>query len=200
MGIFRRNQIDLSDEGLALTAEESNEMPEQAAADQNGLSAEADMDGLQQERDMEAEEGQEETSPVELSPGEKAEREAAWRQAVEKTAAQWPQAAGQGKELILKMNEIGSRYGDPLLWQKAPESIMQEAAIELFGMPVAKDNDYAGAAARAARAAVLREQDRRAAAKLGLAKARSIRRPAAPPSEEERIVAEIAGAKRRGIF
>ena len=34
MGIFRRNQIDLSDEGLALAAEESNAI-DKAAADED---------------------------------------------------------------------------------------------------------------------------------------------------------------------
>ena len=114
--------------------------------------------------------------------------------------ASWPQAAGQGQALIAKMNEIGARYGDPLLWQRAPEGIMREAAIELFGLPRTKDNTYAKVAAEAARNAAMEEMLRRDKAKAGLAKKKGGSSPAAPPSEEEKIVAEIAKARDHRIF
>ena len=44
MGIFRHNEIDLSDEGLFSTAAESNEMSKEAAADREQPAAETEKD------------------------------------------------------------------------------------------------------------------------------------------------------------
>ena len=200
MGIFRHNEIDLSDEGLFPTAAESNEMSKEAAADREQPAAETEKDAapLTPERTAEGEPG--EAAEELLSGDELAERDAAWQTAAAEVVALWPQAKGAGRELIARMNEIGARYGDPLLWQKAPAGIMREAAIELYGLPRTRDNDYAKAAARAAREAALSEQERRSQAKAGLARGKKARRPAAPPSEEERIIAEIAEARRHSIF
>ncbi len=178
MGIFRRNQIDLSDEGLALAAEDSNVIKE-AAADEgqtnirdhsSAVNSLAAAGGLSTEDDLPAQEtGQEleEQQPA-LSAEQKAEREALWQEAAASVAASWPQAMGQGQQLIAKMVEISQRYGDAQLWQRVPAGIMREAAIELYGMPLSRDNEYARIAAQSAREAALEEMNRRnQASRLG---------------------------------
>ena len=210
MGIFRRNQIDLSDEGLALAAEDSNVIKE-AAADEgqtnirdhsSAVNSLAAAGGLSTEDDLPAQEtGQEleEQQPA-LSAEQKAEREALWQEAVASVAASWPQAMGQGQQLIAKMVEISQRYGDAQLWQRVPAGIMREAAIELYGMPLSRDNDYARIAAQSAREAALEEMNRRNQAKAGLEKRRG--RQTHPPAltEEEKIIEQISQARGGSIF
>ena len=210
MGIFRRNQIDLSDEGLALAAEDSNVIKE-AAADEgqtnirdhsSAVNSLAAAGGLSTEDDLPAKEtGQEleEQQPA-LSAEQKAEREALWQEAAASVAASWPQAMGQGQQLIAKMVEISQRYGDAQLWQRVPAGIMREAAIELYGMPLSRDNDYARIAAQSAREAALEEMNRRNQAKAGLEKRRG--RQTHPPAltEEEKIIEQISQARGGSIF
>ena len=210
MGIFRRNQIDLSDEGLALAAEDSNVIKE-AAADEgqtnirdhsSAVNSLAAAGGLSTEDDLPAQEtGQEleEQQPA-LSAEQKAEREALWQEAAASVAASWPQALGQGQQLIAKMVEISQRYGDAQLWQRVPAGIMREAAIELYGMPLSRDNDYARIAAQSAREAALEEMNRRNQAKAGLEKRRG--RQTHPPAltEEEKIIEQISQARGGSIF
>ncbi len=210
MGIFRRNQIDLSDEGLALAAEDSNVIKE-AAADEgqtnirdhsSAVNSLAAAGGLSTEDDLPAQEtGQEleEQQPA-LSAEQKAEREALWQEAAASVAASWPQAMGQGQQLIAKMVEISQRYGDAQLWQRVPAGIMREAAIELYGMPLSRDNDYARIAAQSAREAALEEMNRRNQAKAGLEKRRG--RQTHPPAltEEEKIIEQISQARGGSIF
>ena len=210
MGIFRRNQIDLSDEGLALAAEDSNVIKE-AAADEgqtnirdhsSAVNSLAAAGGLSTEDDLPAQEtGQEleEQQPA-LSAEQKAEREALWQEAAASVAASWPQAMGQGQQLIAKMVEISQRYGDAQLWQRVPAGIMREAAIELYGMPLSRDNDYARIAAQSARDAALEEMNRRNQAKAGLEKRRG--RQTHPPAltEEEKIIEQISQARGGSIF
>ena len=95
MGIFRRNQIDLSDEGLALAAEESNAI-DKAAADEDqpafaqghtvsSLTADTLATGEEDSLgdDLPAEESQQESfargDKQPLTAAEKAEREALWQ-------------------------------------------------------------------------------------------------------------------------
>ena len=210
MGIFRRNQIDLSDEGLALAAEDSNVIKE-AAADEGqaeirdhslAINSLAITEGSSTEDDLPAQEtGQEleEQQPA-LSAEQKAEREALWQEAAASVAASWPQAMGQGQQLVAKMVEISQRYGDAQLWQRVPAGIMREAAIELYGMPLSRDNDYARIAAQSARAAALEEMNRRNQAKAGLEKRRG--RQTHPPAltEEEKIIEQISQARGGSIF
>mgnify|MGYP006980315301 FL=1 len=210
MGIFRRNQIDLSDEGLALAAEDSNVIKE-AAADEgqtnirdhsSAVNSLAAAGGLSTEDDLPAQEtGQEleEQQPA-LSAEQKAEREALWQEAAASVAASWPQAMGQGQQLIAKMVEISQRYGDAQLWQRVPAGIMREAAIELYGMPLSRDNEYARIAAQSAREAALEEMNRRNQAKAGLEKRRG--RQTHPPAltEEEKIIEQISQARGGSIF
>ena len=210
MGIFRRNQIDLSDEGLALAAEDSNVIKE-AAADEgqtnirdhsSAVNSLAAAGGLSTEDELPAQEtGQEleEQQPA-LSAEQKAEREALWQEAAASVAASWPQAMGQGQQLIAKMVEISQRYGDAQLWQRVPAGIMREAAIELYGMPLSRDNDYARIAAQSAREAALEEMNRRNQAKAGLEKRRG--RQTHPPAltEEEKIIEQISQARGGSIF
>ena len=210
MGIFRRNQIDLSDEGLALAAEDSNVIIE-AAADEgqtnirdhsSAVNSLAAAGGLSTEDDLPAHEtGQEleEQQPA-LSAEQKAEREALWQEAAASVAASWPQAMGQGQQLIAKMVEISQRYGDAQLWQRVPAGIMREAAIELYGMPLSRDNEYARIAAQSAREAALEEMNRRNQAKAGLEKRRG--RQTHPPAltEEEKIIEQISQARGGSIF
>ena len=210
MGIFRRNQIDLSDEGLALAAEDSNVIKE-AAADEgqtnirdhsSAVNSLAAAGGLSTEDDLPAQEtGQEleEQQPA-LSAEQKAEREALWQEAAASVAASWPQAMGQGQQLIAKMVEISQRYGDAQLWQRVPAGIMREAAIELYGMPLSRDNEYARIAAQSARDAALEEMNRRNQAKAGLEKRRG--RQTHPPAltEEEKIIEQISQARGGSIF
>ena len=210
MGIFRRNQIDLSDEGLALAAEVSNVIKE-AAADEgqtnirdhsSAVNSLAAAGGLSTEDDLPAQEtGQEleEQQPA-LSAEQKAEREALWQEAAASVAASWPQAMGQGQQLIAKMVEISQRYGDAQLWQRVPAGIMREAAIELYGMPLSRDNEYARIAAQSAREAALEEMNRRNQAKAGLEKRRG--RQTHPPAltEEEKIIEQISQARGGSIF
>ena len=210
MGIFRRNQIDLSDEGLALAAEDSNVIKE-AAADEgqtnirdhsSAVNSLAAAGGLSTEDDLPAQEtGQEleEQQPA-LSAEQKAEREALWQEAAASVAASWPQAMGQGQQLIAKVVEISQRYGDAQLWQRVPAGIMREAAIELYGMPLSRDNDYARIAAQSAREAALEEMNRRNQAKAGLEKRRG--RQTHPPAltEEEKIIEQISQARGGSIF
>ena len=184
MGIFRRNQIDLSDEGLALAAEDSNVIKE-AAADEgqtnirdhsSAVNSLAAAGGLSTEDDLPAQEtGQEleEQQPA-LSAEQKAEREALWQEAAASVAASWPQAMGQGQQLIAKMVEISQRYGDAQLWQRVPAGIMREAALE--------------------------EMNRRNQAKAGLEKRRG--RQTHPPAltEEEKIIEQISQARGGSIF
>ena len=207
MGI---NQIDLSDEGLALAAEDSNVIKE-AAADEgqtnirdhsSAVNSLAAAGGLSTEDDLPAQEtGQEleEQQPA-LSAEQKAEREALWQEAAASVAASWPQAMGQGQQLIAKMVEISQRYGDAQLWQRVPAGIMREAAIELYGMPLSRDNDYARIAAQSAREAALEEMNRRNQAKAGLEKRRG--RQTHPPAltEEEKIIEQISQARGGSIF
>lgn len=207
MGIFRRNQIDLSDEGLALAAEESN-ANQGAAADERQPADEstgivADIPDGSASVAADAPELSEQISAVPaagLNPAEKAEREALWQEAAATIAGSWPQALGQGEMLIAKMVEISQRYGDPELWQRAPEGIMREAAIELYGLPLNRDNDYARAAAQSARTAALAEMNRRNQAKAGLDKRRGRPAPPAAMTEEEQIIEQISRAKGKGIF
>ena len=210
MGIFRRNQIDLSDEGLALAAEDSTVIKE-AAADEgqtnirdhsSAVNSLAAAGGLSTEDDLPAQEtGQEleEQQPA-LSAEQKAEREALWQEAAASVAASWPQAMGQGQQLIAKMVEISQRYGDAQLWQRVPAGIMREAAIELYGMPLSRDNDYSRIAAQSAREAALEEMNRRNQAKAGLEKRRG--RQTHPPAltEEEKIIEQISQARGGSIF
>ena len=210
MGIFRRNQIDLSDEGLALAAEDSNVIKE-AAADEgqtnirdhsSAVNSLAAAGGLSTEDDLPAQEtGQEleEQQPA-LSAEQKAEREALWQEAAASVAASWPQAMGQGQQLIAKMVEISQRYGDAQLWQRVPAGIMREAAIELYGMPLSRDNEYARIAAQSAREAALEEMNRRNQAKAGLEKRRG--RQTHPPAltEEEKIIEQISQSRGGSIF
>ena len=210
MGIFRRNQIDLSDEGLALAAEDSNVIKE-AAADEgqtnirdhsSAVNSLAAAGGLSTEDDLPAQEtGQEleEQQPA-LSAEQKAEREALWQEAAASVAASWPQAMGQGQQLIAKMVEISQRYGDAQLWQRVPAGIMREAAIELYGMPLSRDNEYARIAAQSAREAALEEMNRRNQAKAGLEKRHG--RQTHPPAltEEEKIIEQISQARGGSIF
>lgn len=210
MGIFRRNQIDLSDEGLAFAAEDSNVIKE-AAADEgqtnirdhsSAVNSLAAAGGLSTEDDLPAQEtGQEleEQQPA-LSAEQKAEREALWQEAAASVAASWPQAMGQGQQLIAKMVEISQRYGDAQLWQRVPAGIMREAAIELYGMPLSRDNEYARIAAQSAREAALEEMNRRNQAKAGLEKRRG--RQTHPPAltEEEKIIEQISQARGGSIF
>ena len=164
MGIFRRQEIDLSDEGLALAAEESNEIANESAADGGGSLSPGDTEKMQEPAagaEPEAAGGEQESPPLATATGGTAGQTADWQGAAEKIAASWPQAFTQGEALVAKMVEIGSRYGDPQLWQRAPEGIMREAAIELFGWPKNRDNEYAKVAAQAARQAALKEMSRR---------------------------------------
>ena len=106
MGIFRRNQIDLSDEGLALAAEDSNVIKE-AAADEgqtnirdhsSAVNSLAAAGGLSTEDDLPAQEtGQEleEQQPA-LSAEQKAEREALWQEAAASVAAKLAPGNGAG--------------------------------------------------------------------------------------------------------
>ena len=141
----------------------------------------------------------EEQQPA-LSAEQKAEREALWQEAAASVAASWPQAMGQGQQLIAKMVEISQRYGDAQLWQRVPAGIMREAAIELYGMPLSRDNDYARIAAQSAREAALEEMNRRNQAKAGLEKRRG--RQTHPPAltEEEKIIEQISQARGGSIF
>ena len=215
MGIFRRNQIDLSDEGLALAAAESNVIKE-AAVDQepaplsgdNASSLAADSLAPQGESgaDEDDRDGEIRPEPTDGETGQplpaavRAERETLWQEAAQAVAASWPQAMGQGQQLITKMVEISERYGDRELWQRAPEGIMREAAIELYGLPERRDNGYAKLAAQSAREAALEEMNRRNQAKAGLEKRRG--RQSRPPAltEEEKIIEQISHARGRGIF
>lgn len=211
MGIFRRNQVDLSDEGLALAAEESN-VNEAAAADESFDSAAISQQLVDAGEEAAAEPanateafadnqpGAEADGAQALSAAAKAERESLWQAAAAEIAASWPQAMGEGQALIAKMVEISERYGDRDLWQRTPSGIMREAAIELFGLPTTRDNEYAKMAAQSARAAAMEEMNRRNNAKAGLSKRRG--RQNRPPvlTEEEKIIEEIANARSRGIF
>ena len=216
MGIFRRNQIDLSDEGLALAAEESNAI-DKAAADEDqpafaqghtvsSLTADTLATGEEDSLgdDLPAEESQQESfargDKQPLTAAEKAEKEALWQEAAASVAASWPQAMGQGQQLIAKMVEISQRYGDSELWQRAPAGIMREAAIELYGMPSNRDNDYARMAAQSAREAALMEMNTRNQAKAGLAKRRGRQSPPPALTEEEKIIEQISQARGRGIL
>jgi len=204
MGIFRRQEIDLSDEGLALAAEESNGIVNQSAADGGGPLSPGNTQDIAEPaaRTAPEAEGGEQGSPPRAQAAEARPegREQGWQSAAEKISAAWPQAFAHGEELVAKMVEIGGRYGDPQLWQRSPEGIMREAAIELFGWPKNRDNEYAKIAAQAARDAALKEMSRRNQLKAGLEQP-SVRKSApAPLTEEEKILEEIRRARGRGIF
>ncbi len=197
MGIFRKHDIDLSDEALNQTAEDSNEIA-------NGSATEAAEASAQQNPESDAQDDSEETAEqAEHNPLDQeaqAERESQWQQAREQIADLWPEAMGEGEKLISRMVEIGERYGDPQLWQRSPQGIMREAAIELFGLPKERDNGYARIAAEAAREAAMQEMSLRDQAKTGLAKTKSRQAPPPPLTEEEKIINAIAKARRGSIF
>lgn len=194
MGIFRHDNIDLSDEGLAAAAEINEDAKEESAAGKGLLDAETEEQT--QNTDLPAAASRQ----ADANDRENDERPIKWRQAAEKIAAVWPQAKGQGKELIARMTEISRRYGDPQLWQREPEGLLREAAIELFGMPLTRDNNYALEAAEAARKAAISDLERREQSKLGLAKRKSNIAPPQKPSYEQQIWNEIAAARDSSIF
>ena len=193
MGIFRHDNIDLSDEGLAAAAEINEDAKEESAVGKGLLDAETEE---QQNTGMPAAASRQ----ADANDRENDEMPIKWRQAAEKIAAAWPQAKGQGKELIARMTEISRRYGDPQLWQREPEGLLREAAIELFGMPLTRDNNYALEAAEAARKAAISDLERREQSKLGLAKRKSNIAPPQKPSYEQQIWNEIAAARDSSIF
>lgn len=208
MGIFRKQEIDLSDEGLARAAEESNVIGCGSATDTGGPSSPGNPGEPPAPANIAAPEAggrepatQPTNEPIAASAdAAQTEQVGLWQSAAEEITAAWPQAFSRGRELVAKMVEIGSRYGDPQLWQRAPAGIMREAALELFGWPKQRDNEYAKIAAQAAREGTLREMSRRNSGKAGLEKP-SVHKSAPPPlTEEDKILEEIRRARGRGIF
>lgn len=190
MGIFRRRNeeeaIALSDDSL-LAAEAA------AATAQNG-----EAEAAQADADEPAAEP--ETGPAPACGADAAAREEAWQQAVREATRHWPRLCDEPRQLIAKMAEISARYGDAALWQRAPAGILREAAIELFGLPSTPEAGALGAAVRQAHAEGMRLAAERSQAKLGLAPPSGAKRPPSALSEEERIIRDMAAARRGGIF
>jgi len=128
-----------------------------------------------------------------------AEKERLWLLAQQEVLSQWPQARGNLQELILKMAEISSRYGDCCLWQKDPQGMLRHAAMELYGMPqhdLQQVMEAALLAGQQEQARLEKERQRR----LSLAPSGVRHGSPAPLSPEQEIIRAIAQARRNGIF
>ena len=129
-----------------------------------------------------------------------ADVEQQWREAAAAVDGHWPQVRENLPAVLARMKQISQRYGDESLWQRAPVGLMREAAVELYGMPPRPDAALLQGALRSAH-----EQGRQAALErrrslVGLAPPQLSRSAPPPLSEEERIIRDIAGAKRGRLF
>ena len=194
MGIFRnRNEevIDLSDDGLIAVDTESTATAADLSFDTENVS-----EGVP----AESNDAESMTTTDDLVQEERVQREDQWKQAALSTAEHWPQVKGDLRALVSKMVEISRRYGDDQLWQRAPEGLMREAAMEMYGLPKVLDSGALSSAVRQAHEHGMQFASRQAKSKAGLAPSAVRRSKASVPSEEERIINQMRKARRTSIF
>jgi len=186
---YQGADLDLSDNALL----ERAELPEEEGGEALGQ-AEANV-SAEPNAGPAATEEESVTLPVEQAAGGDP-----WVKAAGELDRLWPELASRKAELFNKMGEISARYGDPALWQRQPQGIMREAALELLGPPKGRTDQAVREAVKAARQAALAEAEARQRAKLGLAPGAAGRGGPPTLTEEQKLIRAMSSAKSRGIF
>lgn len=120
------------------------------------------------------------------------------------TAQDFPQAKTEDgrRQVVEKMVEISSRYGDGYLWRKNPSGMLLQAALELWGPPKVIDQQAVNAATETGKAQALAELQNKEQAKSQLTAPQTVNNKdqTTEISEDEKIIQGIFSSLGGGLF